>query len=104
MRLRRGIVLCEGPGGRAPMPADSLCFHLMIKESIDVRPSQNTAPIVDSRCADVAGLRTSKVNSVGFSRILCRFMDIQERPASRTAIGVAVLRAMHELYDDSPKI
>jgi methyltransferase (TIGR00027 family) len=31
-------------------------------------------------------------------------MDIQERPASRTAIGVAVLRAMHELYDDSPKI
>jgi methyltransferase (TIGR00027 family) len=31
-------------------------------------------------------------------------MDTQERPASRTAIGVAVLRAMHELYDDSPKI
>ncbi|HEX3586666.1 MAG TPA: class I SAM-dependent methyltransferase [Candidatus Angelobacter sp.] len=31
-------------------------------------------------------------------------MDIEKRPASRTAIGVAVLRAMHELYDDSPKI
>ena len=31
-------------------------------------------------------------------------MDIQERPASRTAIGVAVLRAMHELYDGNPKI
>jgi methyltransferase (TIGR00027 family) len=36
--------------------------------------------------------------------MLCRFMNIQERPASRTAMGVAVLRAMHELYDDSPKI
>ena len=33
-----------------------------------------------------------------------RIMDIQERPASRTAIGVAVLRAMHELCDGSPKI
>jgi methyltransferase (TIGR00027 family) len=33
-----------------------------------------------------------------------RLMDIQQRPASRTAIGVAVLRAMHELYDDFPKI
>ncbi len=31
-------------------------------------------------------------------------MDIQERPASKTAIGVAVLRAMHELYDSNPKI
>lgn len=31
-------------------------------------------------------------------------MDIEKRPASRTAISVAVLRAMHELYDDSPKI
>jgi methyltransferase (TIGR00027 family) len=31
-------------------------------------------------------------------------MDIEERPASRTAIGVAVLRALHELYDDAPKI
>lgn len=31
-------------------------------------------------------------------------MDIENRPASRTAISVAVLRAMHELYDDSPKI
>lgn len=31
-------------------------------------------------------------------------MDIQERPASKTAIGVAVLRAMHELYDGNPKI
>lgn len=31
-------------------------------------------------------------------------MHLQERPASRTAIGVAVLRAIHELYDDSPKI
>lgn len=33
-----------------------------------------------------------------------RFMDLENRPASRTAISVAVLRAMHELYDDSPKI
>jgi methyltransferase (TIGR00027 family) len=31
-------------------------------------------------------------------------MDIEERSASRTAIGVAVLRALHELYDASPKI
>jgi methyltransferase (TIGR00027 family) len=31
-------------------------------------------------------------------------MDIQERPASRTAIGVALLRAIHEIDDDSPKI
>jgi hypothetical protein len=29
--------------------------------------------------------------------------DIQERPASRTAAGVAVLRALHELYDQPPK-
>lgn len=31
-------------------------------------------------------------------------MTTQERPASRTAIGVAVLRALHELYDEPPKI
>ena len=31
-------------------------------------------------------------------------MDQPERKASRTAIGVATLRALHELYDDSPKI
>jgi methyltransferase (TIGR00027 family) len=31
-------------------------------------------------------------------------MPTQERPASRTAIGVAVLRALHELYDEPPKI
>jgi methyltransferase (TIGR00027 family) len=31
-------------------------------------------------------------------------MDTEERPASRTAMGVAVLRALHELYDGSPKI
>jgi methyltransferase (TIGR00027 family) len=31
-------------------------------------------------------------------------MDIQERPASRTAVAVAILRALHELCDDSPKI
>ena len=31
-------------------------------------------------------------------------MDIEKRPASRTAISVAALRAMHQLYDDSPKI
>lgn len=39
-----------------------------------------------------------------FSVNYSRFMDIEKRPASRTAISVAVLRAMHELYDDSPKI
>lgn len=33
-----------------------------------------------------------------------RFMSSPERPASRTAKSVAILRAMHELYDDSPKI
>jgi methyltransferase (TIGR00027 family) len=31
-------------------------------------------------------------------------MDTQERGASQTAAGVAVLRAMHQLYDGSPKI
>ena len=31
-------------------------------------------------------------------------MDIQERPLSRTAIGVGILRALHELCDDSPRI
>jgi len=31
-------------------------------------------------------------------------MDSQERPASRTASRVAILRALHELCDDSPKI
>src|SRR5215831_1547529 len=31
-------------------------------------------------------------------------MPVEERPASRTAIGVAVLRALHELHDDSPKL
>lgn len=31
-------------------------------------------------------------------------MSTEQRDASRTAIGAAVLRAMHELYDDSPKL
>ena len=31
-------------------------------------------------------------------------MGTDERTASRTAVGVAILRAMHELHDDSPKI
>jgi len=31
-------------------------------------------------------------------------MGSQERPASRTALGVAILRALHQLYDESPKI
>lgn len=31
-------------------------------------------------------------------------MDSAERPASRTAMGVAILRAMHQLYDGTPKI
>lgn len=31
-------------------------------------------------------------------------MNGEERPASRTAVGVAMLRALHELCDDSPKI
>ena len=28
----------------------------------------------------------------------------EQRPASQTAIGVALLRAIHEAYDDSPKL
>lgn len=31
-------------------------------------------------------------------------MPEQHRPASSTAIGVAILRALHQLYDDQPKI
>ncbi len=31
-------------------------------------------------------------------------METQERPASRTAVAVAILRALHELCDASPKI
>jgi len=31
-------------------------------------------------------------------------MDQRERKSSQTAIGVAVLRAVHQLYDGSPKI